>query len=703
MINTKSNSFNFNKKYFIIMNKLYEKKNISENIIEYIANYDIMFYKDMLITNLDSYKNYSTLFLNNVFQRINETNLNKTFTSENLIQLFELFYSELEDLEYSGWFQNLSDLHVLDFFKWLYKRNDWNNIELYFAFQCSCKYNDIVFAKLLLDDLKINKNCCIQNGFKKAFINNCIEIIEWLYKDYQDIINPFIDLHKSLILENANTIHSNKTLTWFYNTILDHEITEDDYYNFYKEFNIELIELLDKKNIKLKSVNKLLDLNYEIFNPIYKDYLNYDKDQYFIIIKKILENYLLFVKNINLLYVYNCNNLFTDIDFKNINDTKNNEILLNFSEKDKLHLSYPIVSQIFFSILSHKNIYFKEIFTFFLNNLPIYIEKEIIIKNIKKDTINYCHLLRLDSVMYLYENNMINYEELLINYVSNNSNLINFYFRNDNDDYFLDIIKYFYNNNKVNEELQIKLLNNISSCNYQLIKFLYNFNSKLFLQSKNKIKDYYLYQYLLINSIDNNDIEIFNKIIKFDKNYNNYRLIYNSIIVYLKKYYLIKKNNSNYPIYIINKKKYELLKIIKDLYPENIEINIIDHIESYDQRGKKCSIHKIYNETCLDCKIEFHIDLKLRIQMENNKNINFNESKCSICYNQFNIPVCIQKCNHIFCLNCIREWIIKKNNCPICRNEFCKSDLINLHYEDVYFYINWNLSPDSNFNDSLYI
>ena len=44
-----------------------------------------------------------------------------------------------------------------------------------------------------------------------------------------------------------------------------------------------------------------------------------------------------------------------------------------------------------------------------------------------------------------------------------------------------------------------------------------------------------------------------------------------------------------------------------------------------------------------------------------------NEYKtCMICYDEMK-DVCLLRCNHIICLNCLVEWFKKKKNCPFCR------------------------------------
>ena len=55
----------------------------------------------------------------------------------------------------------------------------------------------------------------------------------------------------------------------------------------------------------------------------------------------------------------------------------------------------------------------------------------------------------------------------------------------------------------------------------------------------------------------------------------------------------------------------------------------------------------------------------------------FNE--CSICLSNAKLPVATL-CGHIFCWNCIKQWInIGKMECPICKNGLKLNELIKLY------------------------
>ncbi|KAK6867274.1 Postreplication repair E3 ubiquitin-protein ligase RAD18 [Candida tropicalis] len=49
--------------------------------------------------------------------------------------------------------------------------------------------------------------------------------------------------------------------------------------------------------------------------------------------------------------------------------------------------------------------------------------------------------------------------------------------------------------------------------------------------------------------------------------------------------------------------------------------------------------------------------------------------RCFICKDFFRAPVTISTCHHIYCSQCIREHLLRKPNCPICKCEIFESNL----------------------------
>ena len=50
--------------------------------------------------------------------------------------------------------------------------------------------------------------------------------------------------------------------------------------------------------------------------------------------------------------------------------------------------------------------------------------------------------------------------------------------------------------------------------------------------------------------------------------------------------------------------------------------------------------------------------------------------ECQICYEilESNINICITKCRHRFCSQCIFTWIRKNQTCPVCRKNLLEHD-----------------------------
>eukprot|EP01155_Anaeramoeba_flamelloides_P033053 Anaeramoba_flamelloidesa96377_16.p1 GENE.a96377_16~~a96377_16.p1 ORF type:complete len:318 (-),score=42.22 a96377_16:152-1105(-) len=53
-------------------------------------------------------------------------------------------------------------------------------------------------------------------------------------------------------------------------------------------------------------------------------------------------------------------------------------------------------------------------------------------------------------------------------------------------------------------------------------------------------------------------------------------------------------------------------------------------------------------------------------------------NNCSICLSNFSRPIKLQPCNHIFCENCIIEWFLRSELCPLCREKIdTGTDILN--------------------------
>ena len=57
---------------------------------------------------------------------------------------------------------------------------------------------------------------------------------------------------------------------------------------------------------------------------------------------------------------------------------------------------------------------------------------------------------------------------------------------------------------------------------------------------------------------------------------------------------------------------------------------------------------------------------------------NLQDEVCPICFEKpINNPVGSQKCKHVYCYECIYNWLSRyKKLCPVCKQKLLKSDLV---------------------------
>ena len=68
---------------------------------------------------------------------------------------------------------------------------------------------------------------------------------------------------------------------------------------------------------------------------------------------------------------------------------------------------------------------------------------------------------------------------------------------------------------------------------------------------------------------------------------------------------------------------------------------------------------------------------KFMLEMLNKMNdtaiIEDDENTCSVCFEKENIS--LTKCGHVFCLDCIKNWLNMKNNCPMCKKSLTLGEI----------------------------
>jgi len=257
----------------------------------------------------------------------------------------------------------------------------------------------------------------------------------------------------------------------------------------------------------------------------------------------------------------------------------------------------------------------------------------------------------------------------------------------------LDIFRNFKDNNKINNKIIIEFENKYktSKINFKQIepkkikKLLKELtcNENLFNKIFNKLTDENFSQILeeLLNNIENNKEEIikilFNKI---NKDNNNFKLLYQlieNLDYYLKmdirkeilKKIDIKKLNLNTLLYLnhlnnLGLIKNELYNLIIDYIEDELLINLEDNIKNKYQ-------YKINQ------RLENITDLRIKILMENQSNININSENNFILEEYFNnqdIDDLIYYCNQDKSIisNVIEEYLIDSSRF-IDFNKFIKS------------------------------
>ena len=66
--------------------------------------------------------------------------------------------------------------------------------------------------------------------------------------------------------------------------------------------------------------------------------------------------------------------------------------------------------------------------------------------------------------------------------------------------------------------------------------------------------------------------------------------------------------------------------------------------------------------------------------MENTVKIHSKLEECPICFNSSETGIKITQCQHVFCEDCIKNWLQKhKNTCPICRTNVIKKKVMTIY------------------------
>lgn len=73
-----------------------------------------------------------------------------------------------------------------------------------------------------------------------------------------------------------------------------------------------------------------------------------------------------------------------------------------------------------------------------------------------------------------------------------------------------------------------------------------------------------------------------------------------------------------------------------------------------------------------------NIDIFQLQEPSGNKELEINPAnKCTLCLDQRRNPS-LTPCGHIFCWDCIMDWLRSKQECPVCREQFFPSRVVPL-------------------------
>ena len=199
-----------------------------------------------------------------------------------------------------------------------------------------------------------------------------------------------------------------------------------------------------------------------------------------------------------------------------------------------------------------------------------------------------------------------------------------------------------------------------------LIKF-----QKRNMSSPNFIKD-------IVDTWNRYSINIFitiNSTLNFEPTFNTNYQKHKSFEIYFKKYNfdddiildLIKKDNISQAVDMIGIRKVSnLYNFLLEQKTTKIKI-AKDHLEFYQN---------IYNRNLIEITRNKIVELENSIKsLEEFTQTKLSE-ECPICYNKYENPILENNCKNLFCGKCLLIWLAENENCPCCRTQIEKTDLV---------------------------
>ena len=531
------------------------------------------------------------------------------------------------------------------------------------------KNQELIYARVKLLNPPSGKQLYISDDCKQIFYYNQQEKV-YMYNDNNYEIKQTFDFMKTkLVSEGASG---------WYKILLD--------------IDIDKINIVLRQPYNINGRKHLFDIFKKCYNEITNNYISHlilnlyedilikrknDNDfiEWFLLMESNTKSYTHFPQNI-----YKIGTVYIDLSKGQfLKNTKLDNV--KFNGGMIYDTTYSWIDKIISCIMNQQK-----------TNSFIHLQNSFMYSN--------CTLIICDKTMCTYWMNKIsmnnkNHSIKIINIQKDHKNisyndLIVFDYLIINSDYFINkkyisvIDDYNINNNSLKEILKIikeefQTFDNIKN-KTDVILSLIKWN-RIIIDSAsmiNFIKDNYAFELLMT-------LEANNKWIHMDK----MPTIHNNYISIFK--FILSNSGIAFPLYENSKIIYlnNIMYVFDDNVKNNINIKeksvfvksgkLENGIKNYADKSK-ININKFYEIT--NILYENTISRQKYVNMMDiiGMNVEFNNLKCSICYNIFNQEeVLFTKCGHYYCVECILENLEYNNDCPLCRRSIT---IKSLHYVD---------------------
>lgn len=114
-----------------------------------------------------------------------------------------------------------------------------------------------------------------------------------------------------------------------------------------------------------------------------------------------------------------------------------------------------------------------------------------------------------------------------------------------------------------------------------------------------------------------------------------------------------------------------------------IELVTNKKLEELEEINAKINIYTIRQDTKRKDEWQSRKDkLNLEINEISSRFKTMSEDVCVVCYEVKTEPIMVNGCNHMFCGDCLLNWLKKNPNCPLCRKNVKANDLVYIKKDD---------------------